>query len=157
MTRLDKFLAYSESHRATLRWMAAGLVASIACLDWLSPQTSVGYLYFAPMLLASAAMTRSQMLALAVACAYLRQVFEAPVPEPLWGAALWASMNPISMVLHSYGRLSVAIAAFAMTGLFVAEMDSRRRLLAAHLKGILASDERKADAKLQEEVSKVID
>jgi len=149
MTRLEEFLAYSESHRAILRWMAGALMVGIAWLDWLSPETSVGYLYFAPMLLASAGLGRSQILALAMVCAYLRQVFEAPVAAPLWGAALWASMNPIPMALHSYGRVSVAIAAFAMTGLFVAEMDNRRRLLASHLKEREEQIRRRQEAEMQ--------
>jgi PAS domain S-box-containing protein len=149
MTGLERFLAYSESHRAILRWIAGALVIAIAWLDWLSPETSLGYLYFAPMLLAAAALERLQILALAVVCAYLRQAFETPVAERLWGAALWASLDPIPMVLHSYGRVSVAIAAFAMTGLFVAEMDNRRRLLAAHLKEREEQIRRRREAEMQ--------
>ena len=83
MTRLDKFLAYAESNRLMVCAIAIVLIGLIAWVDWLSPDTSVGFLYLVPVLLSAAALNGAQILVMAVLCGYLREVF-----DPLQGAPL---------------------------------------------------------------------
>src|ERR1017187_8867491 len=52
-TRLDRFLAYSESRRLTVCVVAGLLTAGIAWADWQLPDTSIGFLYLFPILLAA--------------------------------------------------------------------------------------------------------
>jgi len=135
MNRLDQLLAWAESHRLVISAAAALLVAGTAALDWTLPNTSVGYLYLLPVLLSAAALNGPQIVALALFCAYLREAF-----DPLQGGSdadgvpLPFVLNPAHWANGWTGRLMVAAAGFAMTGFFVAELNQRRRLLAAHLK-----------------------
>src|SRR5260370_17084784 len=62
MTRLDRFLAYSESRRLTVCVIAALLTAVIAWFDWKTPDVSVGFLYLFPVLLAPPALTTWHIL-----------------------------------------------------------------------------------------------
>jgi two-component system, LuxR family, sensor kinase FixL len=135
MTKLDRFLAYAESHRLTVCAIAACMIALIAWGDWVLPNISVGFLYLFPVLLSAAALNGTQIVALAVLCGYLREAF-----DPLQGTA-GASGLPLPVVLNPFewapgatGRLLVVTAGFAMTGFFIAELNQRRRLLAGHLR-----------------------
>ena len=76
MTELDKFLAYAESNRLTVCGMAAILVALIAWFDWLLPNTSVGFLYLIPILVAAPGLRGVQIIAMAALCGYLREAFD---------------------------------------------------------------------------------
>ena len=62
MTRLDRFLAYSESHRLTVCVIAALLTALIAWVDWQLFDVSIGFLYLFPILLSAAALNTWQIL-----------------------------------------------------------------------------------------------
>jgi len=53
MTRLDRFLAYSESRRLTVCVIAGVLTAGIAWADAQLPDTSIGFLYLFPVLVAA--------------------------------------------------------------------------------------------------------
>ena len=129
MTRLDKFLAYAESNRLVVCAIAVVLIGLIAWVDWLSPDSSTGFLYLVPVLLSAAALNGAQILVMAVLCGYLREVFDPLQGVPMTvGPVLWHAFNPLRWVQGSYGRLSVSAAGFAMTGFFFAELNRRRRL-----------------------------
>ena len=134
MTRLDKVLAYAESNRLAVCAIAVLLIGLIAWVDWLSPDSSIGFLYLVPVLLSAAALNGAQILVMAVLCGYLREVFDPLQGAPMTvGPALWHAFNPLRWVPGSYGRLTVSVAGFAMTGFFFAELNRRRRLLSEHL------------------------
>ena len=135
MTRLDDFLAYTESHRLVVSAVSGMMIVAIAWADWISPETSVGFLYLFPVLLAAAALNAAQILAMAALCGYLREVFDPLQCAPAAaGSLLLKAFNPFQWATGSYGRLSVTVAGFAMTGFFVVEVNQRRRLLAMHLR-----------------------
>ena len=77
MNRLDKFLAYAESHRLVVCGLRGGhgchrrRLARLAACD-----ISVGFLYLIPVLLSAAALNGAQIVALALFCAYLREAFD---------------------------------------------------------------------------------
>jgi two-component system sensor kinase FixL len=131
MTRLDNFLAFAESQRTVVSCAAAFLIALIGYLDWLAPNTSVGYLYIFPILLSSAGLNSYQILLMALVCGWLREAC-----DPLQGALGDRSafvLNPAQWVAGSWPRLIVAASGFATTGFFVGELNRRRRLLSEHL------------------------
>ncbi|HEX3742870.1 MAG TPA: ATP-binding protein [Bryobacteraceae bacterium] len=131
MSRLDNFLAFAELHKITLSCLAAVMIFIIAYLDWLVPNTSVGYLYLIPILLSSAALNPYEILLMALVCGYLREA-----GDPLQGAAGNYSgfvLNPAQWVAGSWPRLIVAASGFATTGFFLGELNRRRRMLSAHL------------------------
>jgi PAS domain S-box-containing protein len=134
MTRLDNFLAYAESNRITVCAAAAVMVVLTAWADWLVPNTSLGFLYLIPILLAAPALRGYQIFSMALLCGYLREAF-----DPLQSAGgpglqrLPFVLNPALWVEGSYPRLVVAACGFAATGFFVAELNRRRTLLTEHL------------------------
>src|ERR1044071_2311625 len=134
MNRLDKFLAYAEAHRLTVCLWAAAMVAAIAWFDWLLPDASVGFLYLIPVLFSAAALNGPQIVALALACAYLREAFDPLQNEVREGAPVAFVANPLRWAPGSTGRVLVVSIGFTMTGFFVAELNQRRRLLSAHLR-----------------------
>ena len=116
LTRLDKYLAYSESHRLTVRVTAALWISLIAWWDALLPDVTIGFLYLFPVLFSAAALNNAQILGVAILCAWLRKLFD-----------------PLGSAPGSAERFAVAVASYAMTGFFVSALNQRRRLLAAHL------------------------
>lgn len=135
MNRLDQFLAWAESHRLVISGVATVLVAGIATLDWMLPNTSVGFLYLIPVLLSAATLSGSQIVALAVFCAYLREAFD-PLQSAPGANGLPAPfvLNPLYWAPGATSRFLVSFTSFAMTGFFVSELNERRRLLSSHLK-----------------------
>jgi len=116
MGRLDRFLAYNESHRTLMLGVSALVIALIAWADAALPRISIGFLYLVPVLLSAGVLTAPQIILLAVFCGWLRERFDPLV----WSAG-------------AEGRLAVSIAGFAMTGFFVVQLNQRRRLLLEHL------------------------
>src|SRR5450631_254830 len=98
MTRLDSFLAYSESHRVTVCAIAGVLTASIAWVDWQLPDTSIGFLYLFPVLLAASALNTWQILLMAAGCGFLREAFD-----------------PLRFAPGAAERIAVVTAGYAMT------------------------------------------
>jgi PAS domain S-box-containing protein len=149
ITRLDAFLAFAESNRLTVCAVSAALILLIAWGDWVSPDTSVGFLYLLPILLSAAALNGVQILVMAFLCGYLREAMD-PLQGPP-GAIGWLSVafNPLHWVPGSTGRLFVAVAGFAMTGFFVAELNHRRKRLARHLKEMEEQMQLRREAELQ--------
>ncbi|MBS1858997.1 MAG: PAS domain S-box protein [Acidobacteria bacterium] len=116
MSRLDRFLAYSESHRRLMLVVSAILIAGIAWTDWLLPKISMGFLYLVPVLLSANVLSAAQIVMLAAFCGWLRELFD-----------------PMQWSPGAEGRLAVSIVGFAMTGFFVTQLNQRRRLLLEHL------------------------
>ena len=116
MTRLDRFLAYSESRRTTVCATACVLIAGIAWMDSLLPDTSIGFLYLLPILLAASVLHTWQIVLLAGLCGFLRESFD-----------------PLRFARGASERIAVVTAGYAMTGFFVAALNQRRRNLADHL------------------------
>jgi two-component system, LuxR family, sensor kinase FixL len=116
MIRLENFLGYAESHRATVCAGAAVLLGLIAFADYQLPDSSIGFLYLLPILLSAAALNSVQIVALAGFCSFLQEAF-----------------NPVPWSQGAADRLVVAAAGFAMTGFFVGELNQRRRLLNKHV------------------------
>jgi two-component system sensor kinase FixL len=134
MNKLDGFLAFSESHRGVVLAIAAALTLFIAWLDWLLFDTSIGFLYLIPILLSAPAMNSWQIAAFAAVCGFLTEALDpAQGVAGKTGWALVQSFNPGNWTPGSPGRLVVAVAAFAMTGYFAAQINQRRRLLQEHL------------------------
>ncbi len=130
MSKLDAFLAYAESNRMVVCGMAGVLTALIAWVDWRLFDVSIGFLYLIPILLSAAALNSLQIAAFAAVCGYLTEALD-PAQETAGktGWALLAGFNPLHWAPGTMGRLIVAVAGFAMTGFFVAELNHRRRML----------------------------
>jgi two-component system, LuxR family, sensor kinase FixL len=116
MTRLDRFLAYAESHRMPVCCASGGLLAVVAWADSLLPNVSVGFLYLVPVLFSAPALTSFQILVVAALCGFLQVAFD-----------------PLHWAPGAIERLLVEMIGFAMAGFFVTELNQRRRLLLAHL------------------------
>jgi PAS domain S-box-containing protein len=115
-TKLDRLLEYSESRRVTVCLIAGILTAGIAWVDWQLPDSSIGFLYLFPILLAASALNTWQILLMAALCGFLREAFD-----------------PLSFARGASERIAVVVAGFAMTGFFVAELNTRRRNLVDYL------------------------
>jgi PAS domain S-box-containing protein len=134
MNRLDGFLAYTESHRGVVYAVAAALTFSIAWIDWLLFDVSIGFLYLIPILFTAPAMSSWQIALFAALCGFLTEALDpAQNAAGKTGWELLRQMSPAAWAPGSMGRLVVAVAAFAMTGFFAAELNHRRRMLAEHL------------------------
>jgi two-component system sensor kinase FixL len=134
MSKLDAFLAYAESNRVVVCGVAGILTAAVAWIDWRFFDISVGFLYLIPILFSAAALNSLQIAAFAVICAFLTEALDpAQTTAGKTGWALFAEMNPLHWAPGTVGRLIVAVAGFAMTGFFVAELNHRRRRLTEHL------------------------
>ncbi len=149
-TRLDNLLAYAEKRRLRVCAFAGLMILAIAWVDWISPEVSVGILYVFPLLVSAAALSGVQILGMAAVCGYLREVFDPlQCPPGATGAALAHAFNPAYWVVGSYGRSAVAVAGFAMTGFFAAELNQRRRLLASHLRALEQQIRLRQEAEMQ--------
>jgi PAS domain S-box-containing protein len=125
------------------------MMVLIAWGDWVLPDTSVGFLYLIPVLLAAPALNGYQILGMAVLCGYLREAL-----DPLQFAAAAGNPspmepNPANWAAGSYGRFTVAACGFAMTGFFVRELNQRRQLLMEHLAERERQMLRRQEAELQ--------
>ena len=116
MTRLDRYLAYLESRHVAVGMAAILLTAVIAWGDWRLPNTSIGFLYILPILLAAPALRSWQILLMAIACGFLREAFD-----------------PARFAPGAPERVAVVTAGYLMTGFCVAILNQRRRSLAEHL------------------------
>ena len=147
MTGLDNYLAYAESHRLTVTGAAVVMIVVVAYLDWIIPNTSVGFLYLLPILACSAALSHYEILLMAILCGWLREA-----ADPLQGSVGFRAafvMNPAHWVAGSVPRLIVAACGFAATGFFVGEVNRHRRLLAAHIAEHDRQEKRHREAELQ--------
>jgi heme exporter protein D len=115
-SKLDRFLAYPESRRVAVCAIAGILTAIVGWADKQLPDATVGFLYLLPILVAASVLNAWQIVLVALLCGLPRETFD-----------------PLSFGPGGAERLSVVVAGFAMTGLFVAELNARRRNLVEHL------------------------
>lgn len=132
LTQLDRLLAHVESRRLIVLGVSALIILAIVWADWEVQDTSVGFLYLIPVLLASAALRRGEILFMAALCGYLMEAFD-PLQSPGAQTPAPVVVNPFHWVAGSFGRFTVVSVGFAMTGFFLSHVNQRRRLLAAHL------------------------
>lgn len=133
MSKLDRFLAYTESHRGGVFAAAAALTALVAMIDWKLVDQSVGFLYLIPILLVAPVLTNGQITLFAAICGVLTEAFDPAQTTGHLSLPLLDAMNPADWGRGAIGRLLVAMAAFVMTGFFAAELNHRRRMLMEHL------------------------
>jgi len=112
---LERYLAYSSSHRKQILFISGLLFSVIAFLDWILPPVSLGLLYVVPTVMASSLLVRSQILISAAVCGVLREMFDPTSWSPEWEF-----------------RLVAGFLGFAAAGLSVSELN-RLRLAAIKL------------------------
>jgi two-component system, LuxR family, sensor kinase FixL len=134
MNRLDRFLAYTESRRGVVYAAAAAMTLIIAWIDWLLFDVSIGFLYLIPILFSAPALNGWQIGGFAAICGFLTEALD-PLQHTAGktGWELLQQVSPVAWAPGSMGRFVVAVAAFAMTGFFAAELNQRRRMLERHL------------------------
>jgi two-component system sensor kinase FixL len=112
---MELFSIYSRRHRIPFIIAAALLIVLIATIDWLTkPYISIGFLYLFPIMLIAGFLPRWQIVAVALACAVLQELFsELPSGEAIT-------------------RLLMASTGFVGTGLFVAEIIRGRQMALEH-------------------------
>jgi two-component system sensor kinase FixL len=109
---------YAETNSAPLTLIAFSAIAVLAIIDWLVvPNVGIGFLYFIPVGIAAAFLSRSQIIFLAAVCTTFRESFS--------GLPGGAERIP---------RVTFEFLAYAFTGLLVREMVVYRRAMARHLK-----------------------
>ena len=115
---------------------AAGLViALLALLEWSSQlDYSLGILYIVPIMIAGTVLTRWQVVAASLFCAWLRGQFHPPV-------------QPVEFVL----RFLMAALAYSAAGLLVVEMTRNRKTVLAHYAQLKLEKElrRRAEMRLE--------
>ncbi len=116
---MEAYMASAEEHRAWVYAGAAMLVLLIAYLDWRVPEDSIGFLYIAPILLASAILRGWQVATLAGVCGVLREAFS---PFEFFSTAHPAPGAATRVIIGGLG--------FALAGYFVSELNLKRRLMA---------------------------
>src|ERR1700741_3135219 len=116
MNPLESYLSFSEPRRGWVYAIAAVLIAGIAYSDWKIEEVSVGFLYVLPILMASATLRPWQIVAVAIGCGVLRELFS-PVHDTPGGAM----------------RVCIGAAGFALAGYFVSQLDRQRRSVTQHL------------------------
>ena len=113
----DPLAIYVQSNRAKLLLIAGLLVIAIAVIDWkTTPYLSLGFLYLFPMIIVGGFLSRIQIVAIALVCAVLQEIFSNLPTE---------SEAIIRLILSSAG--------FAATGLFISEMIRNRRIEMEHV------------------------
>lgn len=107
---------YSRKNRPLFLTAATLLIFAIAMVDWLTkPYISIGFLYLFPIMLIAGFLARWQIVAIALVCAVLQELFsELPSGEAIT-------------------RLLMASAGFVGTGLFVSEIFRSRQMALGHL------------------------
>jgi two-component system, LuxR family, sensor kinase FixL len=116
MNPLESYLSFSEPRRGWVYAIAAVLIATIAYGDWKIEEVSVGFLYVLPILMASASLRTWQIIAVAIACALLRESF-----------------SPMHQTPGSAIRVCIGAAGFALAGYFVSQLNQQRRSVLHHL------------------------
>jgi two-component system sensor kinase FixL len=112
---MELSLIYRRENRTRFLIAAAILIVAIATIDWLTkPYISIGFLYLFPIMLIAGFLPRWQIVAIALVCAVLQELFsELPSGEAIT-------------------RLLMASAGFVGTGLFVSEIIRGRQMAMEH-------------------------
>jgi two-component system sensor kinase FixL len=116
MRPLEALRAYSEANRVRV-WIIAGvLILLIAFIDWQFVKISLGFLYIVPILLIAGTFDNRLVVILSGVCGALREMF-----------------SPVNSEPGGVARILVGWGGFALSGLFVSELNQKRRLVTQHL------------------------
>jgi PAS domain S-box-containing protein len=112
----DILSIYAPANRVKLLTVAGLLVAAIAILDWRTkPYLSLGFLYLFPIVIAGGFLSRTQIVVVALICAFLQEAFSnLPQNEAL-----------IRLIFSSAGFIGI--------GLLVAQLVRNRRVVLQHV------------------------
>ncbi len=82
---MELFSLYSRKNRTLFLIAAALLIVLVATIDWLTkPYISIGFLYLFPIMLVAGFLPRWQIVAIALVCAILQELFsELPSSEAI--------------------------------------------------------------------------
>jgi two-component system, LuxR family, sensor kinase FixL len=112
----DILSIYAPANRVKLLAVAGFLVAAIAILDWRTkPYLSLGFLYLFPIVIAGGFLSRAQIVAVALVCAFLQEAFSnLPQNEAV-----------IRLIFSSTGFIGI--------GLLIAQLVRNRRVDLQHV------------------------
>ncbi len=129
---MDFSSIYSSKNRTSLLILAAFLIIVIAVIDWLTkPYISIGFLYLFPIMIIAGFAPRWQIVAVALVCAVLQELFsELPSSEAIT-------------------RLLMASAGFIGTGLFVSEISRNRQMAVEHVEAVETQSKLRQEAEEQ--------
>jgi two-component system sensor kinase FixL len=129
---MELFSLYSRKNRTLFLIAAALLIVLVATIDWLTkPYISIGFLYLFPIMLVAGFLPRWQIVAIALVCAILQELFsELPSSEAIT-------------------RLVMASAGFVGTGLFVSEIIRNRQIALEHVEELEIHSKLRQDAEEQ--------
>lgn len=128
----DALSIYAPANRARLLALSAFLVVVIALADWGTERyLALGILYLFPIMIVGGFLSRVQIIAVALACAVLQEVF---------------SYLPVN---EAVARLLFSSAGFVGTGLFISEMVKGRRTLLEYLAKVQEQTKLRRDAEEQ--------
>jgi two-component system, LuxR family, sensor kinase FixL len=124
----DLLSIYAPANRTKMLALSAFLIAGIAAIDWWATHyISLGFLYLFPIIIVGGFLSRTQLIGVALVCAFLQEAFS-NLPES-----------------EAVTRLLFSSAGFVGTGLFISEMIRNRRIVLKH------SEELEGQVKLRED------
>jgi two-component system, LuxR family, sensor kinase FixL len=128
----DPLSIYAPANRAKLIAVAGFLIAAIALVDWATkPYISLGFLYLFPIMMVGGFLSRTQIVGVAVVCAFLQEAFS-NLPEN-----------------EAVVRLLLSSAGFVGTGLFISELTRNRRMVMTHVDELEGQIKLRQDAEEQ--------
>lgn len=123
---------YVPENRARLLSLAAVLVAVIALVDWWTqPYISLGFLYLFPIMIVGGFLSRTQIVGVAILCAFLQEEF--------------SNLPPADAI----PRLVLSSAGFIGTGLLIFELLRNRRIVLKHLQEVESQVQLRREAEEQ--------
>jgi two-component system sensor kinase FixL len=123
---------FAPAHRTKLLIAAGVLVTAIAALDWATkPYISLGFLYLFPIIIVGGFLSRTQIVATALVCAFLQEFFS-NLPQN-----------------EAFVRLIFSSAGFIGTGLLVSELVRNRRIVLQHVEELESEVKLRHDAEEQ--------
>src|SRR5580658_2981589 len=129
---------YAPENRRLLLSLAAVLVLVIALIDWWTePYISLGFLYLFPIMIASGFLSRTQIVGVAILCAFLQEKF--------------SNLPPADAI----PRLVLSSAGFVGTGLLIFELLRNRRIVLQHLQEVESQIQLRREA--EEQVRALVD
>jgi two-component system, LuxR family, sensor kinase FixL len=129
---------YAPENRRLLLSLAAVLVLVIALIDWWTePYISLGFLYLFPIMIASGFLSRTEIVGVAILCAFLQEKF--------------SNLPPADAI----PRLVLSSAGFVGTGLLIFELLRNRRIVLQHLQEVESQIQLRREA--EEQVRALVD
>ena len=128
------YWALFQGNRKAVLLRAGILIAAIALVDWLViAEVPLGFLYLVPMLMVGSAVGRIPIVAVAVVCTFLAEIFS----DLAWNLRTGISRD----VLY--------FAAFVGSGLFIREVNNNRKVTLEHLHEIELQRDARREAEEQ--------